>query len=102
MMDRITGSIGGNPVFALESETRTAQLAAAGFQSIEYEVIRWSHRFTAESIRALYTTFSNVTRLAVSDREVVLGEIERVAREEFGGAFDRPLLTAIYTARKPR
>ncbi len=102
MMDRLTGSIGGNPVFALEFDVRAAQLAAAGFGSVEHEVIRWVHRFSPETMRSLYATFSNVTRLPPPDRDALLDEIERVARDEFGGIVDRPLITAIYTARKPR
>ncbi len=101
MMDRLTGSIGGDPVFALEFDTRTAQLAAAGLDSVEHEVIRWTHRFTPESMRALYATFSNVTRLPRAEQEEILDEIARVAREDFGGIVDRTMLTAIYTARKP-
>lgn len=100
MMDRRTGSIGGNPVFALEFETRTSQLVAAGFDSVEYEVIRWVHRFTPETIRALYATFSNVTRLPRLEQQEILDEIARVAREDFNGVVDRPMLTVIYTARK--
>jgi SAM-dependent methyltransferase len=98
---RRTGNIGGDPVFALESETRTSQLLAAGFDSIDCEIIRWVHRFTPETTRALYATFSNVTRLPPPDQEEILDQIERVARHQFDGIVDRTLLTVIYTARKP-
>ncbi|MGH7754052.1 MAG: hypothetical protein ACREN5_14695, partial [Gemmatimonadales bacterium] len=54
-----------------------------------------------QTIRALYATFSNVTRLPRSGQESLLDEIERVARDDFHGTVDRPLLTAIFTARKP-
>jgi SAM-dependent methyltransferase len=102
MMDERTAPLGGRPVFALEVDTRQAELAAAGFESTQHDLIRWSHRFTPETTRALYATFSNVTRLPKPDRDSLLDEIERVAREDFGGVVHRPMLTVIYTARKPR
>ena len=91
----------GRPVFPLDTEQRLLDLREAAFVDSEYEVIRWVHSASASDVRALYATFSGVTRLPPADREDLLDEIERVAREQFGGVVHRTVLTAIYTARKP-
>lgn len=86
--------------FPLEAEERTAELEGAGFVAVRHEVIHFTHRSSPEETRALYATFSNVTRLPEAERESVLDEIARVAREEFGGMVERPMLTSVYTCRK--
>jgi SAM-dependent methyltransferase len=90
----------GAPRFPLDVGARSATLRGAGFADIEHELIRWSYEWDASRIRALFATFSPVTRLDAEPREALLDEIERVARDEFGGRVEKPILTSLYTARK--
>jgi SAM-dependent methyltransferase len=90
----------GQGWFPLEAEARTADLEEAGFVDVRHEVIRFTHRSSPEETRALYATFSNVTRLPEAERASLLDEIARVAREEFGGVVERPMLTSVYTCRR--
>lgn len=98
-----TGPSGGShgvPSFALDSRSRLADLAAAGFEEADGEVVRWTARLDPATIRALYATFSNITRLPERDGQRVLAALARVAEVEFGGRVERPFVSAIYTARK--
>jgi SAM-dependent methyltransferase len=91
----------GRPPHALDTEARTAALDAAGFESPEHELIRWSASWDTKGIRDLYATFSPITSLDTESRTAILGEIARVAEQNFGGRVERTLRTSIYTARRP-
>lgn len=47
---------------------------------------------------ALYATYSNVN--ARSDRDAVLAELGRVARNDFGNRVIRNMITSLYIARR--
>jgi SAM-dependent methyltransferase len=101
MSTRTGGARSGydNPV--LDIAARTAEIEATGaFEDLTVEVMRWELVSTPEEIRALYATFSPVTRLPAPAQADVLDELERIAREEFGGRVWRPMMTIIYTARR--
>jgi hypothetical protein len=85
----------------VDVEARTAALAAAGFERSRHEMVRWSFEWDTAGIRALFATFSPIARLVEPRRTAVLDGIARVARDEFGGHVTKPLLTSLYTARKP-
>jgi hypothetical protein len=96
-----SAGIGKNQTpFALDVDRRVADLAAAGFRSIEADQFRWRKTFTAGEVRALYATFSPLQRLAEDARSRLLDDLVRIADEDFGGRIMRPLVTAIYTARR--
>ena len=63
--------------------------------------MRWSASWDTEGIRALYGSFSPISRLDDARRTEILDEVARIAREDFGGRVERTLLTSLYTARKP-
>jgi SAM-dependent methyltransferase len=88
--------------YALDADARGRELAAAGFVDIGHEVIRWTATFSTERTRELYATFSPIASRPPAERERVLDRVARVAEEEFGGRVDRPMVTAIHTARRPR
>ena len=91
---------GGIP-FALDSAARLAALRTAGaFDMIDYNVSRWPLVLDAEQTVALYSTYSNIT--AHPDRDNVLAEIGRIARDEFGGRVVRNMTTSLYVARRSR
>jgi len=91
----------GRPRFALDIDARAAALRAAGFEQYEHELIRWSFEWNTAGIRALFATFSPIARLQEPRREAVLDAVANVAADEFGGHVTKPLLTSLYTARRP-
>lgn len=85
---------------SLDSETNVADLVAAGFSEVQYELIRSTMRFESAMIRALYGTFSGIARRGAAEREAVLDALERIAATDFGGGVERAILTPLYTGRK--
>ena len=53
---------------------------------------------SAEQTVALYATYSNVSVLP--NRETVLAELGRIARDKFGGRVVRNMTTSLYLARR--
>jgi SAM-dependent methyltransferase len=92
----------GRPPHARDTEARLAALARAGFSDAEVQTTRWSASWDSAGIRALYGTFSPISRLDESRRTAILDGVERIAEQDFGGRVERRLLTVLYTARKPR
>lgn len=87
--------------FALDSVARlTALRRAGGFDITDHSVSRWPLILDAEQTVALYATYSNIT--AHPDRDHVLAEIGRIARDEFGGRVIRNMTTSLYIARRSR
>jgi len=85
--------------FAMDSEARIAALKRCGaFAPVEHEVSRCSLALDAGQTVALYATYSNIT--VRPDREAVLAELGRIAREEFGNRVVRNLCTSLYLARR--
>jgi SAM-dependent methyltransferase len=90
----------GRPPFALDVDRRTAELEEAGLGNVEAETIRWTARQDAAEARALYSTFSSISRLPAAERERVLDAVEAVAEDEFGGRVERPFQTIVYTSQR--
>lgn len=90
----------GRPQFALDSEARTSDLGAAGFEDIETEVIPWTISLDTAQVRDLYATFSPIARLASEERGRILDELAAIAEDSFGGRVERAFLTAVYTSRR--
>ncbi|WP_245313212.1 class I SAM-dependent methyltransferase [Bradyrhizobium macuxiense] len=73
---------GGMP-FGLDSAARLAALQRSrGFDVADHVASRWPLVLDAEQTVALYSTYSNAT--AHPDRERILAELGRIARDEFG------------------
>jgi len=51
-----------------------------------------------EQTAALYATYSNV--VIRPDRDEVLNELRRIARDEFEGRVTRNMITSLYVARR--
>jgi hypothetical protein len=92
------------PSFALDTQTRIAQLKAADvFDQIEFEDLRWSAVFDSLRVRELYATFSPISRLGREERKRLLDGLGEIAERQFGGSVELYITTPIYTARrKPR
>lgn len=105
--DAIDHAVGGLPAspggrgFSRDRAAGLAALERAGFEALEHELIPWAHQWNATGIRALFATFSPIARLDDAKREAILDEVERVAAEEFGDRVVKPILTSLYTARRP-
>jgi SAM-dependent methyltransferase len=89
----------GEVPFALDAETRIAALEqTAAFDSIEHRTGTWSLVLDPDQTVALYGTYSNVN--IRPDREEVLDELRRIARDEFQGRVIRNMITSLYVARR--
>jgi SAM-dependent methyltransferase len=85
--------------FALDTAARLAALNRTGaFDTVEHRTSRWSLTLDAAQAVALYATYSNIA--ARPDRDAVLAELGRVARDEFGGRVVRNMTTRLYIARR--
>ena len=87
--------------FAHDAEVRIAALERAGFAEIEPRRIEWEHTWGTEGIRALFGSFSPVLSLEPERRVAFLDSIAEVADRDFGGRVTKPVVTALYTARRP-
>ena len=85
--------------FALDAESRIAALKRTdAFDRIEHQTCAWSLVLNADQTAALYRTYSNINIRA--DREAVIAELRRVAREEFDDRVTRNMTTSLYVARR--
>ncbi|HEV2416972.1 MAG TPA: class I SAM-dependent methyltransferase [Terriglobia bacterium] len=85
--------------FALDAEARLAALERSrAFESIEHRTSAWSLDLDPDQTVALYATYSNIN--IRPDREAVLAELGRVARDEFHGRVTRNMVTSLYVARR--
>lgn len=91
----------GRPSFARDVERRLEALSRGGFDDAEHADFHWSHSWDARGIRGLYSTFSPISALTHGKREELLDAVERIARDDFDDRVERPLVTSLYTARKP-
>lgn len=84
-----------------EVDRRLGHLRTRGrFERVGVESIAWTTVLTAHEVRGLYGTFGYVGQMAPRRREAFLTELERIAREEFGGRIRYPMQTLLFTARR--
>jgi SAM-dependent methyltransferase len=91
----------GRPSFGRDAERRLEAIGAAGFADARHADVGWAHTWDARGIRDLYSTFSPISALAPERRAALLEEVERIAADDFAGRVEQPLVTSLYTARKP-
>jgi SAM-dependent methyltransferase len=85
--------------FGADVDARIAAMrATAAFDTIESHQSAWSLVLDATQTVALYASYSNVSQRP--DREAVLAELGRIAREEFGNRVTRNVTTTLYLARR--
>jgi SAM-dependent methyltransferase len=85
--------------FGLDAEARLAALKRSGaFDIADTRRSTWSLVLDPDQAMALYATYSNIN--VRSDREAVLAELGRIARDEFGGRVVRNMTTCLYIARR--
>lgn len=90
---------GGRPAFALDTETRIANLRSGEFENIEVESVVWSVTFDTARMTKLYRTFSPISRLEVGDQQRLLDNLADIAEKQFGGEVEIRITTPMYTAQ---
>ncbi|HEV2498980.1 MAG TPA: class I SAM-dependent methyltransferase [Terriglobia bacterium] len=89
----------GEIPFALDAEARLAALERSrAFENVEHRTSAWSLDLDPDQTVALYATYSNIN--IRQDREAVLTELGRIARDEFHGRVTRNMVTSLYVARR--
>ena len=84
---------------ALDFKARLAALEETNaFENIEYRAGEWPLVLTAEQTVALYATYSPIS--IRPDRDELLTELRRIAREQFKDRVIRDIVTCLYIARK--
>jgi SAM-dependent methyltransferase len=85
--------------FGLDADARLAALKRTGaFDIVKTQTSAWSLVLDADQAVALYATYSNIN--VRPDRETVLAQLGRVARDQFGGRVVRNMTTSLYIARR--
>lgn len=87
--------------FAHDAENRISALERAGFAEILVRRIEWWHTWDTDGIRGLFGSFSSTLSLEPHERDAFLDSIAEIAERDFGGRVTKPVVTALYTARKP-
>jgi SAM-dependent methyltransferase len=83
--------------FALDIAARLGELRAAGFTAAQHRLFRTHETFTANSLAALYATFSRVAVAPQATRERLLAELRARAPE----SHTREVQVSAFIARKP-
>lgn len=85
--------------FALDVESRIAAMnRTQSFDCIQYQMEEWSLTLDTDQTVALYATYSNIN--IREDRDVVLNELARIARDQFQGRVTRNMITSLYIAQR--
>ena len=85
--------------FALDAEARRTALDRTGaFEGVEHRAEAGSLVLDPDQTVALYGTYSNIN--VRPDRDAVLAELGRIAREQFDGRVTRNMITSLYIARR--
>jgi hypothetical protein len=85
--------------FGLDSEKRLVALRRSGaFDITESQISTWTLVLDPDQTVALYATYSIIS--VRSDRDAVLAELGRIARDKFGGRVVRNMTTSLYIARR--
>ena len=85
--------------FGLDKDARVAALEhTRAFDNIEHLSSKWSLDLDADQTVNLYATYSNIN--IRPDRETILAELGRIARDKFQGRVTRNMTTSLYIARR--
>lgn len=89
------------PAFALDVNSRTGEMRAAGFSDVQHRRFSRTIAFEPDKLAALYATFSRVRMAPAEIRERLLAEVRRIATEDFSGRVERDIVTSAYVGRRP-
>ena len=89
----------GNIPFPIDEQARIAAMERTGaFLGVEHLISEWSLILDPKQTVALYSTYSNIS--IREDREIILTELGRIAREQFKGKVTRNMMTSLYIAQR--
>jgi len=92
----------GRPEFQLDAEQRCADLMnVAELVDVRAEIAHWGVTLTTQQLHDLYASMAVVRRRPPDEQASLLGELRRVADEDFSGVVHRPFVTVLYTGRRP-
>jgi SAM-dependent methyltransferase len=98
---QIVGDQFGATAFLNDIEARVSYIGRSGaFGPVTRELIKWEGRHDPVGLRRMFATFGAWISLPEELREQVLDEVERLARDEFGGVVRRPYQTVVYIAQR--
>ncbi|MCI0580958.1 MAG: class I SAM-dependent methyltransferase [Chloroflexi bacterium] len=87
--------------FALDKAARIADILSTGKMTPpRFEVIRWAITLNVAQLRGLYATFSPIQKQDVDSRKRILDALAAIVENEFGGLVEKPMVTAVYLARR--
>lgn len=92
----------GRRPFALDRESRLADMRHAGFDGLSQDILRWTVRMDSRATCALTATFSQVVSLTPDARTRFLSALKDLVQEEFGGSVERRFVTVLYRAQRPK
>jgi SAM-dependent methyltransferase len=93
----------GQLAYSLDVAARIADIERVRlYGPVHHETLRWEGRHSPLEIRRLFSTFSTWLALPEGQRSELLDDVERLAREEFGGVVTRPYQTVVYLAQRRR
>jgi SAM-dependent methyltransferase len=85
--------------FAQDKEARLRALEKTNaFDSIGHRSSAWSLVLDPDQVVKLYATYSNIN--IRPDREAILAELGRIARDKFQGLVTRNMITSLYVAKR--
>jgi SAM-dependent methyltransferase len=88
-----------NIPFGLDLEARMAALEQTrAFDAFEHRTSTWPLILDPDQTVALYATYSNIS--IRPDREAILAQLGRIARDVFHGRVTRNMTTSLYIARR--
>ena len=91
----------GSRAYLRDLDARVARVDATGsFGPVTKEVLRWEGEHDPIALRDMFGTFAGWIALDDGLRVRLLGEVERLARVDFGGVVRRPYLTVLYQAQR--
>ena len=84
--------------FAQDKDARLDAIEGANaFDNIGHRASAWSLVLDPDQVVGLYSTYSNIN--IRPDREAILAELGRIARDKFHGRVTRNMVTSLYMAR---
>jgi SAM-dependent methyltransferase len=91
----------GPRAYIRDLSARMTELDRSGaFGPVDHSVRRWQGRHAPVEVRRIFATFAAWLALDEPLRTELLDDVERLAREDFGGVVERPYQTVLYRAQR--
>ena len=91
----------GPRAYIRDLAARTSELERSGtFGPLSTEVLLWEGQHDPQTLRAIFATFAGWIALPEPLRTELLDDVERLARDDFGGTVRRPYQTRVYLAQR--